>query len=90
MSGQPVRDEGTLLTRLRPARPEDAALLAAWRAEPCSPYEDWTGPTVPGVSDSVRQLPPVGGGDLVVTDGDDQPIGTVSWHSVTYGPNVGS
>ncbi|MCW2674246.1 MAG: acetyltransferase, family [Frankiales bacterium] len=90
MSGQPARDEGTLLTRLRPARPEDAALLAAWRAEPCSPYEDWTGPTVPGVSDSVRQLPPVGGGDLVVTDGDDQPIGTVSWHSVTYGPNVGS
>jgi RimJ/RimL family protein N-acetyltransferase len=83
-------EDGTLLTRLRPARPEDAALLAAWRAEPCSPFEDWTGPPAPGVSEIVRLLPPTGGGDLVVTDGEDQPIGTVSWHPVLYGPNLGS
>jgi RimJ/RimL family protein N-acetyltransferase len=89
-TGAPVRDDGTLLTRLRPARPEDAPLLAAWRAEPCSPFEDWSGPPAPGVAESVRLLPPAGGGHLVVTDGDDQPVGTVSWHPVLYGPNLGS
>lgn len=81
--------DGTLLTRLRPARSEDAALLASWRAEPGSPYEDWSGPPAPGVGESVRLLPP-GGGELVVTGPDDQPIGTVSWHPVLYGPNLGS
>ena len=86
----PAAEDGTLLTRLRPARPEDAPLLAAWRAEPCSPYEDWTGPNPRGIGAAVRLLPPAGGGDLVVTDGSDQPIGTVSWHPVLYGPNLGS
>jgi RimJ/RimL family protein N-acetyltransferase len=90
MSGEAVRDDGTLLTRLRPARPDDAPLLAAWRAEPCSAFEDWSGPLAPGVGESVRLLPPAGGGDLVVTDGEDRPIGTVSWHPVLYGPNLGS
>jgi RimJ/RimL family protein N-acetyltransferase len=89
-AGAPVRDDGTLLTRLRQARGEDAPLLAAWRAEPCSPFEDWSGPPPPGVDESVRLLPPAGGGHLVVTDGDDQPVGTVSWHPVLYGPNLGS
>jgi RimJ/RimL family protein N-acetyltransferase len=83
-------DDGTLLTRLRPARPDDAALLEAWQAEPCSPYEDWDGPPPPGIDAGVRLLPPAGGGDLVVTDGQDAPIGTVSWHPVLYGPNLGS
>jgi RimJ/RimL family protein N-acetyltransferase len=87
--GQTVAD-GTLLTRLRPSRAEDAPLLAAWRAAPCSPYEDWAGPAAPGVVDAVRLLPPGGGGDLVVTDAEDLPIGTVSWHPVLYGPNLGS
>jgi RimJ/RimL family protein N-acetyltransferase len=81
---------GTLLTRLRPAYPDDAALLAAWRAAPCSPYEDWSGPPPPGVSAQVRMPPPSGGGDLVVADADDQPIGTMSWHPVLFGPNLGS
>ena len=67
-------DDGTLLTRLRPARPEDSDLLATWRATPCSPYEDWEGPPPPGVDPGVRLLPPAGGGDLVVTDGQDGPI----------------
>lgn len=89
MSGVPAPD-GTLLTRLRPSRPEDAPLLAAWRAEPASPFEDWAGPQAPGYGDGVRLLPPVGGGDLVVADAGDQPIGTVSWHPVLYGPNLGS
>jgi RimJ/RimL family protein N-acetyltransferase len=86
---EPATD-GTLLTRLRAARPDDAELLAAWRAEPCSPFEDWSGPPPPNIAPGVRLLPPVGGGDLVVADGDDLPIGTVSWHPVLYGPNLGS
>ncbi|MCU1601330.1 MAG: GCN5-related N-acetyltransferase [Frankiales bacterium] len=90
MSRAPVRDDGTLLTRLRPARPEDAALLAQWRTEPSSEFEDWSGPQAPGIADSLRVLPPSGGGDLVVTDGKDRPVGTVSWHPVLYGPNLGS
>ncbi len=90
MSGAPARDDGTLLTRLRPARPEDAPLLAQWRSDPCSEFEDWSGPQAPGIADSLRVLPPAGGGDLVVTDGEDRPIGTVSWHPVLYGPNLGS
>jgi RimJ/RimL family protein N-acetyltransferase len=89
MNGEPAV-EGALLTRLRPARHDDAGLLAAWRAEPGSPYEDWRGPPAPGLADTVRLLPPLGGGDLVVADADDLPIGTVSWHPVLYGPNLGS
>ncbi|MCW2600091.1 MAG: hypothetical protein JWM02_1920 [Frankiales bacterium] len=89
MSGHPLT-EGTLLTRLRPAGPDDAALLAAWRADPCSPYEDWGGPPPPGVLSAPPPAPLSGGGDLVVADAEDRPIGTVSWHPVLFGPNLGS
>jgi RimJ/RimL family protein N-acetyltransferase len=82
--------DGVLLTRLRPAREEDEALLAAWRSDPCSEFEDWSGPQPPLVPDGVRLLPPAGGGDLVITDGDDDPLGTVTWRPVLYGPNLGS
>lgn len=90
MTGQPARDDGTLLTRLRPARHDDAPLLASWRTDPCSEFDDWTGPEPPGIGDGLRMLPPAGTGDLVVTDGDDAPIGTVTWRPVLYGPNLGS
>lgn len=82
--------DGQLLTRLRPATFDDEPVLAAWRLEPCSPYEDWGGPLPPGVTAHGWTLPPRGGGDLVVADGDDRPIGTVSWHAVLLGPNLGS
>ncbi len=82
--------DGDVLTRLRPATPADAPLLATWRSAPASPYEDWSGPPPPGVPADLSLLRPTGLGDLVVTDGDDQPIGTVSWHPVLYGPNSGS
>ena len=82
-------EDGLLLTRLRPARPEDAPLLAAWSAEVTSPYDDWSGPPPPGVDD-LPLAPPVGTQELVVTDGEDRPIGTVSWRPVLYGPNLGS
>ena len=90
MSTVPARDDGTLLTRLRPARHDDAPLLASWRTDPCSEFEDWSGPEPPGIGEGLRMLPPAGTGDLVVTDGEDAPIGTVTWRPVLYGPNLGS
>ncbi len=89
MKGQPSTD-GVLLTRLRAPRPGDDVLLAAWRAQPCSPYEDWSGPAPAGVPAEVQVPPTAGGGDLVVTDAADRPIGTVSWRPVLYGPTPGS
>lgn len=84
-----TQEDGVLLTRLRPPRADDVELLAAWSADPCSPFDDWSGPPPPGVDD--RPLPPpVGVDELVVTDGDDLPIGTVTWRPVLYGPNLGS
>ena len=78
------------MTRLRPARPDELALLARWRAEPASPYEDWSGPAPPGLDDRAQLPAPDGGGELVVADGADVPLGTVSWRPVTYGPGPGS
>ena len=78
------------VTRLRPARPDELALLARWRAEPASPYEDWSGPPPEGLERCARLPAPEGGGELVVTDGSDVPLGTVSWRPVTYGPAPGS
>lgn len=82
--------EGPVLTRLRAARPQEKRLLATWRSDELSPYDDWSGPAAPGVPSSVRLLPPVGGGELLVADADDDPVGTVSWHPVLFGPNLGS
>lgn len=82
--------DGQLLTGLRPSRPADQAQLAAWRTQRSSPYEDWSGPPPPGVPESAELPMLPGGGDLVVTDADDRPIGIVSWHAVLYGPNLGS
>ena len=82
--------DGRLLTRLRPAHPRDDQVLAAWPVEPLSPYDDWSGPAPSGVDGSARLRPPPGGSDLVVADGEDRAIGTVSWHPVLYGPNLGS
>jgi RimJ/RimL family protein N-acetyltransferase len=79
-----------VLTRLRPSQPAEAALLASWRTQPVSPFEDWSGPPPAGFPEEPRRLLPPGGGDLVVTDGDDQPVGTVSWRPVLHGPNLGS
>ena len=78
------------MTALRPARPEEAELLARWSREPASPFEDWSGPPPPGVDAGVRLRAPEGGGDLVVTDTDDRLLGSVSWHPVLYGPTPGS
>ena len=82
--------DGEALTRLRPAHDSEQALLEAWREDPQSPYEDWSGAAAPGTEDADRLLPHPGGGQLVVADGMDDPLGTVSWHPVLYGPTPGS
>ena len=77
------------VTVLRPARPEEAALLRAWREEPTSPFDDF--PPAAEALDQDRPLPrPEGLGELLVTDGDDRPLGTVQWHPVRHGPTAGS
>jgi RimJ/RimL family protein N-acetyltransferase len=78
------------VTRLRPARPDEAVLLDAWRREPASPYEDWSGEPPPGLGEWAAVPPVQGGSELVVTDGADRPLGTVSWRPVAYGPAAGS
>lgn len=78
------------MTRLRAARLDERALLAAWQAEPSSPYEDFSGPPPPGVEPGAGSLPPPGGGELVVTDDLDRPIGSVTFRPVAYGPTAGS
>lgn len=82
--------DGTLLTRLRPPRPGDEELRAAWRAAPCSPFDDWSGPPPPNLPAGLSLPPPPDRSELMVTDGDDESIGTVGWHQVLYGPNLGS
>jgi RimJ/RimL family protein N-acetyltransferase len=77
-------------TRLRAARPEEAALLQEWSGSPTSPFEDFSGHPPPGVEPGPRAPAPPGGGDLVVADADDRPLGSVSWHPVLYGPSPGS
>ena len=76
-------------TRLRAARPDEAALLDRWQAEAASPYEDFSGD--PLLAAGCERLPrPVGGGQLVVTGVDDVPVGSVSWRPVPYGPSPAS
>ena len=76
-------------TRLRPPRPQELALLDRWWDEPASEFEDFSGGAAAGRHDA-RLPAPSGLGRLVVTDGSDEVLGTVSWHRVDYGPTSGS
>lgn len=75
--------------RLRAARPDEVGLLQRWRREPASPFEDWSGDPPPGVQGGAPATH-AGSGELVVTDRQDRPLGTVSWRAVSYGPGPGS
>lgn len=77
-------------TRLRPARPEEEALLCRWREEPASEFEDMSGGPAPGRHDARPDRPPLGAGELVVAGADDRLLGSVGWHQVLHGPNRGS
>ena len=80
---------GHVVTRLRPARSEESEVVGDWRADPQTEYEAWGAPP-PGVAASESIPKPHGMGELMITDGDDRPIGTVGWHQVLHGPNAGS
>jgi RimJ/RimL family protein N-acetyltransferase len=80
---------GHVVTRLRPVRDDEADLLAQWRADVQTEYEEW-GAEPPGMPSDATYPKPPGMGELMVTDGHDLPIGTVSWHQVVYGPRAGS
>jgi len=80
---------GHVVTRLRPARPDEAALLEGWRDDPQTEYETWGDPP-PGIAISANIPQPHGMGELLITDGHDRPIGTIGWHQVLHGPNAGS
>lgn len=80
---------GHVVTRLRPARPDEAELVGTWHDDPQTEYEDW-GPPPAGIAASESFPKPHGMGELVVTDGDDLPVGTLGWHQVLHGPSVGS
>lgn len=76
-------------TRLRPQRPGDDELVRSWASDPGSPFEDWSGTPAPG--GVAAHLPPLAAGRwLMVTEGDDGAIGTVSWREVQWGPSAGS
>jgi RimJ/RimL family protein N-acetyltransferase len=80
---------GHVVTRLRPVRPEDSALLEHWRAEPHTEYEEWGDPP-PGTPADAPWPKPQGMDELLITDGRDVPIGHVGWHQVLHGPGPGS
>jgi RimJ/RimL family protein N-acetyltransferase len=80
---------GEVVTRLRPARPEEARTLQRWREQVLSPFEDFRGPPPPGVSAAVQPLP-AGSGELAVADDADRLLGSVGWRPVAHGPNAGS
>lgn len=85
MTGMPP-----VTTRLRPARPDEHELLARWRSEPASEFEELQGAPDGRRPDARPAVGPASLGELVITDGADVPIGTVGWHQVLYGPNQGS
>jgi RimJ/RimL family protein N-acetyltransferase len=80
---------GHVVTRLRPPRPDEAELLDGWVKDPQTEFEEWGGPP-PGLAPDAPWPKPPGMGQLVVTDGHDVPVGTVSWHQVLHGPGAGS
>lgn len=80
----------TVSTRLRAARPRDLPVLQRWERGAVSEFEDFGGRSPAGVQSTDRLSLPPGSGSLVVTDDDDDLLGSVGWHPVTYGPNAGS
>lgn len=79
--------EGGVRTRLRPARPDERPLLERWRREPASEFDDFD--DLLELAGHVARVEPEAG-ELVVADGEDRPLGTVSWRQVRYGPNARS
>jgi RimJ/RimL family protein N-acetyltransferase len=64
---------------LRPVRNEDIALLDTWRSDPKTEgvFNDF------GLSPTPASIE----GNVLVVEADGEPIGTVTWQEVRYGPN---
>ncbi|MFZ2501292.1 MAG: GNAT family protein [Nocardioides sp.] len=78
-----------LATELRSVVDADAALLQRWREAATSCFDDFNAKGPESERDQSLPLP----GDMttmLVLDRDRQPIGTVQWHPVRYGPTRGS
>ena len=79
--------------RLRLATRADGPLLDAWRDDPevAGEFNDFGPSDRPRLSERLASGPLVDAtaGTLVV-DVDGEPVGTVGWHAVGYGPNVES
>ena len=80
-------DSGTLgpayVVRLRPATFDDAELLNLWSSSPeyTGRFNDF------GVTQPAKAVAEHGGGALMVERlSDHEPVGTVSWRQVRYGP----
>jgi aminoglycoside 6'-N-acetyltransferase len=74
--------------RLRPATPADAQLLETWQ-QPAyiGDFNRFGLPPRP-VRDALRKKAMIGvDRGMLIVEADGRPIGTVSWHAVTYGPN---
>lgn len=83
----------TRLVRLRDLRSADADLVDAWNADPeRSEFNDFGELPSPLPRDVLGSGPLRNeqNGMLLVETYDGQPIGTVGWHKVRYGPNPAS
>lgn len=77
------------MTRLRPARPEDAELLALQNDPETAGAESWWGYRAGGLTAARIDAPDSIGetqGRLVVVDDDGTAVGDVSWVRMTNGP----
>jgi RimJ/RimL family protein N-acetyltransferase len=77
--------------RLRPAAPADASVLDLWESRRGFYHGEFNDLGIAGRSGAeLATAPPVtddGGFLIVELATDSRPIGTVSWHAVSYGPN---
>jgi RimJ/RimL family protein N-acetyltransferase len=85
---EPVRGSRVLL---RPVTPADAPVLDLWASDRSlyqGEFNDLGVPTRTGADATTQPAVTDSGGLLMVARlADATPIGTVSWHSVSYGPN---
>jgi RimJ/RimL family protein N-acetyltransferase len=89
---RPVTREG-MRVRLREATPADAAVVDARAGDTVmhGEYNDFGMPKAPtlteNLADGKRMVRPDRGTLLVVRIEDDEIIGDIGWHTVSYGPN---
>jgi RimJ/RimL family protein N-acetyltransferase len=79
-----------MVVRLRAVAAEDVPLLTAWQGDPVfeGEFNDFGLPRrTPLVEGAGRGTVVGADGGMLVVEADAQVVGTVSWHTVRYGPN---